>query len=35
MRPPPPCRTPAHLAFLAELHEAGHLLSAGPLSDDG
>jgi len=25
----------AHLAFLAELHEAGHLLAAGPLSDDG
>jgi uncharacterized protein len=25
----------AHLAHLAELHEAGHLLAAGPLSDDG
>lgn len=25
----------AHLAYLAELHEAGHLLAAGPLSDDG
>jgi uncharacterized protein len=25
----------AHLDFLAELHEAGHLLAAGPLSDDG
>jgi uncharacterized protein len=24
----------AHLAHLAELHEAGHLLAAGPLSDD-
>ncbi len=24
----------AHLAYLAELHEAGHLLAAGPLSDD-
>lgn len=25
----------AHLAYLAELHEAGHLMAAGPLSDDG
>jgi uncharacterized protein YciI len=24
----------AHLAHLADLHEAGHLLAAGPLSDD-
>ena len=24
----------AHMAFLAELHEAGHLLAAGPLSHD-
>jgi uncharacterized protein YciI len=24
----------AHLAHLAALHEAGHLLAAGPLSDD-
>ena len=24
----------AHLAFLADLHAAGHLLAAGPLSDD-
>jgi len=24
----------AHLAHLAELHEAGHLLAAGPLSDE-
>jgi uncharacterized protein YciI len=24
----------AHLAYLAELHEAGHLLAAGPLSDE-
>jgi hypothetical protein len=23
----------AHLAFLAELHEAGHLLAAGPVAD--
>lgn len=25
----------AHMAFLADLHEAGRLLAAGPLSDDG
>ncbi|HEU5160000.1 MAG TPA: YciI family protein [Streptosporangiaceae bacterium] len=25
----------AHLAHLAELHQAGHLLAAGPLSDEG
>jgi uncharacterized protein len=24
----------AHMAFLADLHEAGHLLAAGPLSDE-
>ena len=24
----------AHMAFLAELHEAGHLLAAGPLSHE-
>jgi uncharacterized protein YciI len=24
----------AHLAYLADLHEAGHLLAAGPLSDE-
>lgn len=24
----------AHMAHLAELHEGGHLLAAGPLSDD-
>ena len=24
----------AHMAHLAELHEAGHLLAAGPLSDE-
>ena len=24
----------AHMAYLAELHEAGHLLAAGPLSDE-
>ena len=24
----------AHLAHLADLHEAGHLLAAGPLSDE-
>lgn len=25
----------AHMAHLAKLHEDGHLLAAGPLSDDG
>jgi uncharacterized protein YciI len=25
----------AHMAFLADLHQTGHLLVAGPLSDDG
>jgi uncharacterized protein len=24
----------AHLSFLADLHDAGHLLAVGPLSDD-